>query len=182
MHRESAAAGDDIANNAKIADYASKLVQSAYLLRHPTLFRDCVIAIAGNCHTSKDDFILSDPGSDLDDKVKTVILKAINQIKTQIADTQRALFSLIAPGSGEYAWIAPAIAQLTYHEGADLPCYYRQIMEMAKRSKSPVAPDAVAVVRDLMQNLLTFRHPSIEIGTPLYNRSFLSIEIDELPW
>lgn len=54
-------------------------------------------------------------------------------------------------------------------------------MEMAKRSNLHVAPDVVAAGRDLMQDFLTFGYPKIEIGTPLYNRSFLSIKIDELP-
>lgn len=81
MHRKSAAPGDDIANNAKITDYASQFVRLACLLCHPALFRDCVISIAGNCNTSKGDYILSDPGSDLDYKVKKVIYVAIDQLK-----------------------------------------------------------------------------------------------------
>lgn len=124
------------------------LLEPVYEVRNDSVFRDCVVLLAGHCQsvdTTPSNFGVSD-------HLSPVIEKAIHGIENRLARAQKGVFEVMKIYHKHRAAINSVIINTSDH----LPEYYRKIGDIIEKGNVPGTLGVLDEIRSLLQINLSF--------------------------
>jgi len=158
-------------------EHLSKVLNAAIKLRHPDLFRECIVSLAGKWGT--------EPGlSRYDQKISKLITPARNGIGYKIAQAEDQIKRLTA----QYIPLEPEINKVKLMKYLSLPEYYRNLKdgqgEYDTCNYGNQKYEVEKALYTLLENNLKFGGSKALSGTEPFENHFLcaTISDDDLPW
>ncbi|KAF7859485.1 uncharacterized protein EAF02_010933 [Botrytis sinoallii] len=153
---------------------ARNLIESAYKLRQPLLFRDCIVFIAGTMQQMSQ-FLYQDKSSSMQQALQQALMTVRNKIFEIHLEAQEAVYTRAGQSTELFKTMKEVSVKVLEQDFFNQPCFYRKLVDREEE----FSEDLKEVLSGKLQ-----LDSSAMAGIGYYGDHFFcaSLSDEELPW